>query len=237
MKKKLFIALLLVAFLSLTTIKAQVISVDNGKSLTIKSGASLHASGLILKPSLDHVIAANAITKTSVSEGSGTNVSMSRVYTLANASQDFVGAIAFKYEDAEMGTITHADAVLEVKNEMGTWNHYADSDGVDNSVMHAFSTPIKIKSITAAAGSKTLSVESLSKNAFFKVYPNPVVSNINIISNEDIEVSIFNQQGQLLLNTREKNIDFSSFANGVYILRGRNTTNQSITNNFKILKQ
>ena len=237
MKKKLFIAFLLVAFLSLTTIKAQVISVENGKSLTIKSGASLHASGLILKPSLDHVIAANAITKTSVSEGSGTNVSMSRVYTLANASQDFVGNIAFEYEDTEMGTITHADAVLEVKNEMGTWNHYADSDGVDNSVTHNFSTPVKIKSVTAAAGSKTLSVESLSKNAFFKVYPNPVVSNINIISNEDIEVSIFNQQGQLLLNTREKNIDFSSFANGVYILRGRNTTNQSITNNFKILKQ
>ena len=39
------------------------------------------------------------------------------------------------------------------------------------------------------------------------------INQINIQSNEDIEVSIFNQQGQLLLNTREKNIDFSSFAN------------------------
>ena len=237
MKKNLFIAFLFVTLVSITSSKAQVISVDNGKSLTIKSGASLNASGLVLKPSVDYVLSANTITKTSTPEGSGANVSMSRVYTLANTSQDFVGAIAFNYEDTEMGAITHADAVLEIKNETETWNNYADSDGIDNSVTHAFSTPVKIKSVTAAAGSKTLSVESLSKNAFFKVYPNPVVSKINIQSNEDIEVSIFNQQGQLMLNTREKSIDFSSFANGVYILRGRNTTNQSITNNFKILKQ
>jgi hypothetical protein len=69
------------------------------------------------------------------------------------------------------------------------------------------------------------------------VYPNPVVSMINILCEEDIEVSIFNQQGQLLLCTREKSIDFSSFANGIYILKGRNIINQSITNNFKIIKK
>jgi hypothetical protein len=238
MKKIVLIAFMLVTFLSLTYSRAQDLSIENGKSVTIKSGASLTVSGLVLKPSLDHVLAANnSITKTSIPEGSGDNISMSRVYTLANTSQDYVGQIAFQYENAEMGTITHTDAVLEVKNETGTWNDYADTDGVNNTVTHNFTSPIKIKSVTAASGSKTLSVESLTKNAFFKVYPNPVVSMINILCEEDIEVSIFNQQGQLLLCTREKSIDFSSFANGIYILKGRNIINQSITNNFKIIKK
>ena len=235
MKKNVLIAFMLVTFLSLTSSKAQDLSLVNGKTITIKNGASLKVKGLVLKPSADFVMAAsNSITKSSVPEVFGNTSSMSRVYNLENASSDYVGKIIFNYENTEMGTITHANAVLKVKNENGDWNNYADTDGVDNSVTHDFTSPIKIKSLTAA-DSGSLSLETLSNNAFFKVYPNPVVSKINISHNENIEATIFNHLGQAVLTTQEKSIDLSSYSKGVYILKVRNLNDNNIKN-FKILK-
>jgi hypothetical protein len=230
MKKIIFIT-----FLSTSLISAQELSTTNG-TLTIKSGASMNVRGLILNPAEDHVIGINnSITLSTTPITQNGNESMARVYDLASPSADFTGTIIYQYEDADQNSILDADAVLEV-NVAGQWENYADSDGVDNSITHLFASAVKISSVTASSSAATLTVESISDNQFFKVYPNPVLSEINIIHNDTIETTIFNQLGQQVLTTQDKNIDFSSFSKGVYILKVRNLTNSNI-NNFKIIKQ
>ena len=230
MKKIIFIAFLSASFMS-----AQELSTTNG-TVTIKSGASMNVNGLVLNPTTDHVIGNNnSITMSTTPIASNGNASMARVYNYASPSADFLGTIVYQYEDADQNSILDADAVLEV-NVAGQWQNYADSDGVDNSVTHAFSSAVQISSVTASSSVATLTVESISGNQLFKVYPNPVVSQINIAHNESIEATIFNQLGQHVLTTQEKTIDLSSYSKGVYILKVRNLNNNNI-NNFKIIKQ
>tara|TARA_B110000503_G_scaffold70991_1_gene110276 strand:+ start:98 stop:790 length:693 start_codon:yes stop_codon:yes gene_type:complete len=230
MKKIIFIA-----FLSASFISAQELSTTNG-TVTIKSGASMNVNGLVLNPTTDHVIGNNnSITMSTTPIASNGNASMARVYVYASPSADFLGTIIYQYEDADQNSILDADAVLEV-NVAGQWQNYADSDGVDNSVTHAFSSAVQISSVTASSSVAPLTVESISDNQLFKVYPNPVVSEINIAHNENIEATIFNQLGQHVLTTQEKTIDLSSYSKGVYILKVRNLNNNN-TNNFKIIKQ
>jgi hypothetical protein len=230
MKKIIFIA-----FLSASFISAQELSTTNG-TVTIKSSASMNVNGLVLNPTTDHVIGNNnSITMSTTPIASNGNASMARVYVYASPSADFLGTIIYQYEDADQNSILDADAVLEV-NVAGQWQNYADSDGVDNSITHAFSSAVQISSVTASSSVAPLTVESISDNQLFKVYPNPVVSEINIAHNENIEATIFNQLGQHVLTTQEKTIDLSSYSKGVYILKVRNLNNNN-TNNFKIIKQ
>ncbi len=214
---------------------AQNLATTSG-TVTIKSGASMNVSGLVLNPAADHVIGNNnSITMSTTPIMANGNESMSRVYDLASPSADFTGTIVYQYEDADQNSILDADAVLEV-NVAGQWQNYADSDGVDNSVTHLFDSAVQISSVTASSSAATLTVESISDNQFFKVYPNPVVSKINIAHNDTIEATIFNQLGQHVLTTQEKTIDLSTYSKGVYILKVRNLNNNN-TNNFKIIKQ
>lgn len=66
----------------------------------------------------------------------------------------------------------------------------------------------------------TLSTDNASIAEAFKIYPNPVQ---NILSLEHLStiknVRIFTKIGQLILETKEKHIDFNKFANGVYFLQ------------------
>lgn len=231
MKKIIFIT-----FLSTSLISAQELSTTNG-TVTIKSGASMNVNGLVLNPTTDHVIGNNnsiTMSTTPITSSNG-NASMARVYNYASPSADFLGTIVYQYQDADQNSILDAAAVLEV-NVAGQWQNYADSDGVDNSVTHVFTSAVQISSVTASSSGATLTVESISDNQLFKVYPNPVVSQINIAHNESIEATIFNQLGQHVLTTQEKTIDLSSYSKGVYILKVRNL-NDNNTNNFKIIKQ
>lgn len=214
---------------------AQNLTTTSG-TVTIKSGASMNVNGLGLNPTADHVIGNNnSITMSTTPIANNGNESMARVYNFASPSADFLGTIVYAYEDADQNSIAHADAVLEV-NEAGLWQNYADSDGVDNTVTHLFASAVQISSVTASSSAATLTVESISDNQIFKVYPNPVVSKINIAHNDTIEATIFNQLGQHVLTTQEKTIDLSTYSKGVYILKVRNLNNNN-TNNFKIIKQ
>lgn len=65
--------------------------------------------------------------------------------------------------------------------------------------------------------------ESLASNGFekdvFILYPNPTNSNSYIISDKEINaIRIFNQIGQLVRMQKERVINCSSFAKGLYII-------------------
>ncbi|RIA09310.1 putative secreted protein (Por secretion system target) [Flavobacteriaceae bacterium MAR_2010_72] len=230
MKKILFFTFLSVSFMS-----AQELTITNG-SFTIKSGASLNVDGLVLSPSADHVLSNNnSITRSATPITANSNQSMARVYSLAMNSADFQGTMVFNYEDSDENGILDGDAVLEVK-QAGQWMSYADSDGVDNSVTHTFASAIQFTDVTVSSSSATLTVNPVSDKLFVKVYPNPVVNEVHIVHQDAIEVILFNQLGQEVLKTSEKTIDFSNLSKGLYILQVNNSNNTN-SNNFKIIKQ
>ena len=219
MKKIIFLAFLSASFMS-----AQNLTTTSG-TVTIKSGASMNVNGLGLNPTADHVIGNNnsiTMSTTPIIANNG-NESMARVYNFASPSADFLGTIVYAYEDADQNSIAHADAVLEV-NEAGQWQNYADSDGVDNTVTHEFTSAIQISSVTASSSAATLTVESISDNQMFKVYPNPVVSKINIAHNDTIEATIFNQLGQRVMQVDtesmiENTININDLKSGIYFMK------------------
>ncbi|HQJ91111.1 MAG TPA: T9SS type A sorting domain-containing protein, partial [Paludibacteraceae bacterium] len=58
-----------------------------------------------------------------------------------------------------------------------------------------------------------------AKNNFVSIYPNPIVNTLNISTDKKIEkAEVFNGNGDLLLTTHQKEIDFSSFSNGIYFV-------------------
>lgn len=62
-------------------------------------------------------------------------------------------------------------------------------------------------------------VETLPGEIDLKVFPNPVVKYMTVQTNEDItDIVIYNQVGEMVLNTIETTIDMSEFSTGVYFV-------------------
>ena len=52
------------------------------------------------------------------------------------------------------------------------------------------------------------------------MYPNPVIDVLTVSTNATIEnIGVYNLVGELLLETKDSEIDFTSFAAGMYILQ------------------
>lgn len=216
--------------------KPEIITISNGKKINIKAGASFNMKGLVLNPSANLILENNVISKSTLAEGSGTNVSMSRVYKMINPTPDFEGKIIYNYENADMGAIAHNNAVMEVKNETDSWTNYPDSDGVNNSVTHTFTSPIRIKSVTASSSGATLKVYPLIKEMEISIFPNPVNSVLNIQYDGDLQIRINDISGKEIIHTERKSIDMSSFPRGIYIV---NLTDikKAKKNSYKVIKK
>tara|TARA_R110001592_G_scaffold69514_1_gene213369 strand:+ start:12073 stop:12927 length:855 start_codon:yes stop_codon:yes gene_type:complete len=143
----------------------KILQIENGGKITIKGNGSLNLKGMVLNPDNDHIlIADNTATRSLTALGSAPNESIARVYNFASATSVFTGNIIYYYDDVDMSTITHGDAVLQVKNEFDSWTTYTDEDTDNNQVTYTFSSPIKIKSVTATASTTTLSLDVLTED-------------------------------------------------------------------------
>ncbi|MDN3492727.1 T9SS type A sorting domain-containing protein [Winogradskyella bathintestinalis] len=233
MKKTFF--LISLSLVSLSLISAQEVTISSGAKIQVNGTASLNVDGLTITPSSSYELTENTLTKSATAIVVGSNESMDRVYSFTNPVTNFQGSIVFNYDDADENGIADDDAVLEL-NQDGSWTNYPDTDGTDNMITSVIDNAINFSQVTASSASATLTVESISDTELFKVYPNPVVNEINIEHKNAVEVTITNQLGQQVLKTNQKTIDFSSFAKGLYILQITNT-NKTNTNNFKIIKQ
>ena len=216
--------------------KPEIITISNGKKINIKAGASINMRGLILNPSANHILENNIISKSTVSESNGSNVSMARVYNMTTPTSDFVGKVVYKYLNADMGAITHNNAVLEVKNETNVWTSYPDSDGINNSVTHTFTSPKRIKSVTASASGASLKVYPLNNEMEITIFPNPVNSILNIQYDGDLQIIINDIIGKEIIKTEQKSIDMSRIPKGIYIVNLTDTKN-SKKNSYKVIKK
>ncbi|RIA09308.1 putative secreted protein (Por secretion system target) [Flavobacteriaceae bacterium MAR_2010_72] len=215
----------------------KILQLENGGQIIIKANASLNLKGLKLTPNIDHTLVAdNTTTRSLTALGSAPNESMARVFNFASATADFTGKIIYYYDDVDMGTITHGDAVLQIKDDGDVWMTYSDEDANNNKVTYTFNSPIKIKSVTASASATTLSIESLTEEMKIAVFPNPVTSVLQIQYKGDLETTVYDFLGRELLRTEAKTIDMSTLPVGVYVIQ---TTDKTINkkNSYKIIKK
>ena len=135
-----------------------------------------------------------------------------------------------------MGAITHTNATMEVKNETNVWASYPDSDGINNSVTHTFTNPVKIKSVTSSAAGASLKVYPLNNEMEILIYPNPVNSVLNIQYDGDLLIIINDILGKEIIKTEQKSIDMSRIPKGIYIVNLTDTIN-SKKNSYKVIKK
>lgn len=83
-----------------------------------------------------------------------------------------------------------------------------------------------IQAPTFNANNQSLGINDSTEIATFKVYPNPTNDLITIESgqNEISQISLYNMQGQLLLNKRTSSttsldVDLSAYSSGIYLLK------------------
>ncbi|WP_397363604.1 T9SS type A sorting domain-containing protein [Olleya sp. R77988] len=79
----------------------------------------------------------------------------------------------------------------------------------------------------------TLGVEDFESNNEFTIYPNPTSSILNIKIQDDIKnIEIYNVQGQQVLVGKNKSVDVSNLALGIYLLKVETTKGNFITKRF-----
>ena len=215
----------------------EILQLENGGQITIKANGSLNLKGLKLTPNVDHTLVAdNTTTRSLDALGDAPNQSMARVFNFASATNNFTGEIIYYYDDVDMGTITHNDAVLQVKNETDSWSDYADEDSDDHQITYTFNSPIQLKSVTASASTTTLSIEPVVEDFKMSLYPNPVISVLNIKYEGDLNTTVFDFLGRSVIKTQSKTINMNNLPSGMYIIQTKdNATNK--TNSYKIIKK
>jgi hypothetical protein len=214
-----------------------LISVGNGGSIAVTSGAKINIAGLELTPSSDLVISETDIGRTSTPVSSNNNASVDRVYTSTNLITNFIGSVIFNYDDSELNGLDENNLVLEVKSSDGSWTSFTPTsiDAANNSISYDFTSVVSFESITASQDGSTLTIENLNLLDGIYIYPNPTADRIYISSNEFLTAEIFNVVGQKILTTTNNNIDMTELVSGTYALRI--SVNDKTTKTFKIIKK
>ena len=217
---------------------SQSLTVGVSGNVIIADGATVEVANLALTPSAEYTISgANDLTQSSTAVTSNGNSSISQVHSSTTALENYLGLVTLKYDDADLNGITEADLVLELQSSDGSWVSYTPSsvDTDNNVISYDFTSAVSFKSITASSSSASLTItdEDLIDN--IRVFPNPTMDYINIMSPETYNAEIFNATGQKLISTNKNKIDIRSISNGNYFLRLMDTNNNIKT--FTIIKK
>ena len=217
---------------------SQILSVNSGSSVSIASGSSVNLGGLKITPADTYVISGdNAISRASTPISSGSNSSVSRVYSSTALLSGFTGTLTFSFLEGELNGIAEGDLVLELQGDDDSWTSYVGArDEINNTVSYTFNDAVSFKAITASAAGATLTIEDLSPAASgIYVYPNPTANRVYIQADNLIKAVLFDLMGRKVLETNQDQIDISNMSSGSYILQVTTQNNSSET--FKIIKQ
>jgi hypothetical protein len=235
MKKRLL--LLLGLFVS-PFIFSQILTVNSGSSVSVASGSSVTLGGLEIAPDDTYVISGdNAISRASTPISSGSNSSVSRVYSSTALLSGFTGTLTFSFLEGELNGIAEGDLVLELQADDDSWTSYNGTvNETNNTVNYTFSEAVSFKAVTASAAGATLTIEDLSPAASsIHVYPNPTANRVYIQSENITKAELFDLMGRKVMETNQDQIDLSNISSGSYILQV--TTQNNTTETFKIIKQ
>ena len=225
-------------FFTSTFIFSQSLTVGASGNVIIADGATVEVANLALTPSADYTISgANDLTQSSTAVTSNGNSGISQVHSTNTALENYLGIVTLKYDDADLNGITEADLVLELQSSDGTWTSYTPSsvDTGNNTISYDFTSAVSFQSITASSSSATLTITDDDLFDSIRVFPNPTMDYINIMSPESHNAEIFNTAGQKLISSNKNKIDIRFISNGNYFLKIKDTRNNIKT--FTIIKK
>ena len=217
----------------------QILTVNTGSSVSISPGSSITLDGLEIAPSDNtYVISgANDVSRSDTAASTGTNSSVSRVYSSSALLSGFTGTLTFSYLEGELNDIAEADLVLELQADDDSWTTYGGTvDEVNNTVSYTFNDPVSFKAVTASSADATLTIEDIYPlDSRISVYPNPTANRIYIQGENVLQAELFDLRGRKVKATNQKQIDLSDITSGSFILKV--TTDNNKTKSFKIIKR
>lgn len=216
---------------------SQILTVNSGSSVSIASGSSVTLGGLEIAPDDTYVISGdNAISRASTPISSGSNSSVSRVYSSTALLSGFTGTLTFSYLEGELNGIAEEDLVLEVQAQDDSWTSYTGTvDEANNTISYTFNDAVSFKAVTASAAGATLTIEDLNTAASsIFVYPNPTSNRIYIQAENITKAELFDLMGRKVMETNLDQLDLVNLNKGSFILRVTTETNN--TKSFKIIK-
>lgn len=217
---------------------SQILTVNAGSSVSIAPGSSITLDGLETAPSDTYVInGANDVSRSATAVTSGSNTSVSRVYSSSALLSGFTGTLTFSYLEGELNDIAEEDLVLELQAEDDSWTSFEGNvDQANNTVSYTFNDAISFKAVTASAAGATLTIEDIEQTASqIVVYPNPTADRIYIKSTENTTSELFDLMGRKVKSTNQNQMDLSDITSGSFILKV--TTDNNNTKSFKIIKR
>lgn len=217
---------------------SQSLTVGASGNVIIADGATVEVANLALSPSAEYTISgANDLTQSSAAVTSNGNSSISQVHSSTTALENYLGLVTLKYDDADLNGITEADLVLELQSSDGSWVSYTPSsvDTDNNIISYDFTSAVSFKSITASSSSATLTITDDDLFDNIRVFPNPTMDYINIMTPNTYNAEIFNATGQKLISTNKNKIDIRFISNGNYFLKLKDSKNNIKT--FTIIKK
>ncbi|MGB2153447.1 MAG: T9SS type A sorting domain-containing protein [Flavobacteriaceae bacterium] len=217
---------------------SQILTFNSSSSISVSSGSSITLDGLEVAPSDTYIINGdNAISRASTAISSGSNSSMSRVYSATALLSGFTGTLNFSYLDGELNGIEEANLVLELQADDNSWTSYNGAlDEVNNTVSYTFTSAVSFKAVTASSAGATLTIEDLSPAiSSIYVYPNPTADRIYIQADNIIKAELFDLMGRKVKATYQNQIDLSDINKGSFILQV--TTKNNNAQSFKITRQ
>ena len=217
---------------------SQSLTIGSGGNVIIADGATVEVANLALTPSANYTISgANDLTQSSTAVTSNGNSSISQVHSTTNVLENYLGVVTLKYDDADLNGITEADLVLELQSSDGSWTSYTPSsiDTDNNAISYDFTSAVTFKAITASSSSATLTITDDDLIDNIRVFPNPTMDYINILSPDTYNAEIFNATGQKLMSTNKNKIDIRFISNGNYFLKLKDSNNNIKT--FTIIKK
>tara|TARA_B110000967_G_scaffold203505_1_gene244286 strand:- start:152 stop:883 length:732 start_codon:yes stop_codon:yes gene_type:complete len=230
--KKLLV-LLIIGFVSNLKAQTTILNIGTSGALTINNEGTLNVSGLELKPSTDYTINEIVVSKELTAVSLSGIQSMEKVYSLDAEIGNFLGTITYNYAESEMNGLAHAASMYVYDSSSSAWSEYQDTDSAELTVTSTFMTPLQINKVTVGAPN-SLSVDEVMAKGI-KIYPNPSSNVINVDFSGDLQLTLFNVLGQLVLSTSSKTINISNLDQGTYVLSAKDSNNN--INNFKIIKQ
>ena len=217
---------------------SQILTVNDGSSVSISSGSSITLDGLEIAPADTYTISgANDVSRSPTAATAGTNSSVSRVYSTSALLSGFTGTLTFSYLDGELNDIVEGDLVLELQADDDSWTTYTGTvDEVNNTVSYTFNDPVSFKAVTASAADATLTIEDIYPlDSRISVYPNPTANKIYIQGENVLQAELFDLRGRKVKATNQKQIDLSDIISGSFILKV--TTDNNKSKSFKIIKR
>ena len=217
---------------------SQILTVNSGSSVSIASGSSVSLGGLEIAPDGTYVInGANDVSRSATAITSGSNTSVSRVYSTTTLLSGFTGTLTFSYLDGELNSITESELVLELQADDDSWTSYTGTvDEANNTVSYTFTNPASFKAVTASAAGATLTIEDLSPTASsIYVYPNPTANRIYIQADNIKKAELFDLMGRKVMETTQDQLDLGNLNIGSFILQV--TTEKNSIQSFNIIKK